>query len=377
MINKLQYLVLFILSLTFVACDDENSTTPDVDIVQQLDSVDVVLDTLSSALSTPWGMEFVNDGILITDKSGDLLFWDGQQITTISGTPAFRRVGQGGLLDVCKHPDFESNKLIYLCGSAGSNNSNLSTTLYRGELNGTTLSNVEELFSATPKNSSGLHFGARIVFDNSGYLFLGLGERLQMETAQELYNHNGTVIKLDDDGTVPEDNPFFNQDNAKPEIWTYGHRNVQGMAIHPETGEIWTHEHGPKGGDEINILKKGANYGWPLASFGIDYDGDIITQDTFVEGTERPIYYWVPSIAPCGMGFYNSDSIPQWKGSLFLGALAKQHLNRLTLSGNTVSSEERLLQGMARFRDVKQGPDGYLYVLTEAPGMLLRMRPKR
>ncbi|NNJ54835.1 MAG: PQQ-dependent sugar dehydrogenase [Bacteroidia bacterium] len=360
---------------TIVSCKDKSNAQPE-EINLGLDSADVALDTLYDGLSAPWGIEFVGENILITEKSGELLLWNGTTATTISGLPLFRRVGQGGLLDACKHPDYENNSIIYLCGSAGSSNTLVSTALYRGVLNGNALTNVELLFTAAPQNSSGAHFGSRILFDNSGMLFLSLGERNSMSTAQDLSNHNGCVIRLNDDGSIPSDNPFVNGNDAQNAIWTYGHRNVQGMTLHPESGEIWTHEHGPKGGEEVNILKKGANYGWPLASFGINYNGDIITKDTFVEGTERPVHYWVPSIAPCGMDFYYSDSIPQWKGNLFLGALAGKHLNMLTIVNNQVVSEERLLQNMARFRAVRQGPDGALYIITESPGMLLRLRPE-
>ena len=369
-------LAIFLTSLIAISSCKEKSTAKPDEITLGLDSVNVVLDTLYSGLSAPWGIEFIGKNILITDKSGDLLLWDGNSTTIITGVPSFRRIGQGGLLDVVKHPDFENNNFIYLCGSNGTSNASVSTTLYRGVLNGNNLSNVELLFTATPQNSSGAHFGSRILFDNDGLLYLSLGERNDIHSAQDLKNHNGTVIRINDDGSVPSDNPFINNSEAKNEIWTYGHRNVQGMTLHPTTGEIWTHEHGPKGGDEVNILSKGANYGWPLASFGINYNGQIITKDTFVEGTQLPLYYWVPSIAPCGMDFYYSDSIPQWKGNLFLGALAGKHLNMLTIKENRVVSEERLLQNMARFRAVRQGPDGALYILTEAPGMLLRLRPE-
>lgn len=375
--KKLTILSLFALSaFSFSSCSDNPEVREPVDIAKDLDPVEVVLDTLTTSLSAPWGLEFIGNDVLITDKSGDLLLWNGNNLITVTGTPTFRRVGQGGLLDVRKHPDFDNNKLIYLCGSAGPSSTEVSTTLFRAQLNGSSLSNFQLLFQADPQNSSGAHFGSRISFDRDGYLYLSLGERYDLQSAQDITNHNGSVIRLNDDGSIPNDNPFVRTPGAQQEIYTYGHRNVQGMAVHPTTGEIWTHEHGPRGGDEINILKPGANYGWPLATYGIDYNGGTITTDTFVEGTELPLYYWVPSIAPCGMDFYYSDSIPQWKGSLFLGALAGQHLNRLEIENNQVVNEERLLQNMARFRAVRQGPDGYLYAVTERPGMLLRFRPK-
>ncbi|MCB9245331.1 MAG: PQQ-dependent sugar dehydrogenase [Flavobacteriales bacterium] len=337
--------------------------------------VDLKLDTLQTGLSRPWSLEFVgHDSILLTDLSGKLTLWNNGSLTEISNVPSFVNLGQGGLLDVRRHPNFSQNKLIYFCGSTGTSSA-FSTTLFRARFDGNALTNVEQLFQATPMNSSGAHFGSRIAFDDAGHVFLSLGERNSIQTAQQRSNHNGCVVRLNDDGSIPSDNPFVSEPGAMPEIWTYGHRNVQGMAVEPSSGAIWTHEHGPKGGDEINILEKGANYGWPLASFGVNYNGSEITKDTFVEGTVLPIHYWVPSIAPCGMDFYTSDSIPQWKGDLFIGALAGQHLNRLSFSGNSVVNEERLLQGFGRFRAVRQGPDGYLYFLTEQPGMLLRFRP--
>ena len=374
--NQYVLVALIVLLAGISACNDGQKMDTPVDVNKDLEPVDVLLDTLLSNLNAPWGIEFIQENILITDKNGGLYIFNGDQLSQVTGVPEFRRVGQGGLLDVRKHPNFEQTGWIYLCGSAGPSNNNVSTALYRGVLNGNNLSSIELLFQAKPQNSSGAHFGSRIVFDNQGKLYLGLGERFDMQTAQDLSNHNGSVIRLNDDGTIPTDNPFINDNDAQNEIWTYGHRNIQGMTIHPTTGEIWTHEHGPKGGDEVNILKNGANYGWPLATYGIDYDGEIISNDTFVPGTELPVYYWVPSIAPCGMDFYYSDSIPQWKGSLFIGALAGKHLNRLEIENNLVLEEERLLQNLARFRAVRQGPDGYLYAVTEKPGMLLRFRPK-
>jgi glucose/arabinose dehydrogenase len=365
------FIAIPLFALVLVGGSDEK----DENLLVDLPPVGIKLDTLITGLNQPWGIELVDDKILITEKSGILYSWDGKELTRVNGLPQFVSLGQGGLLDVCKHPLFETNRLIYFCGSTGSLSA-ASTTLYRGKLNENELTEVEKLFQATPQNNSGAHFGSRIVFDNSGKVYLSLGDRGSMQTAQQLENHNGCVIRLNDDGSIPDDNPLVNTPNAKSEIWTYGHRNVQGMALNPITGDIWTHEHGPKGGDEVNILIKGANYGWPLASYGIDYNGDTITQDTFVAGTELPVHYWIPSIAPCGMSFYNADSIPQWKGNLFLGALAGKHVNRLVFSQNKVLEEQRLLQNMARFRAVKAGNDGYLYMVTEEPGMLLRFRPE-
>ncbi len=360
------------------SCQEDVPPTPDKQNPHALDSIDVQLDTLITGLNRPWGIEFIEDHqMLITERTGTLFLWDGNNLQAVTGLPnEIKAAGQGGLLDVRKHPQYETNKLIYFCGSAGTSAA-ISTTLYRGELNNGALTNAEKLFEATPKSTSGAHFGSRIVFDENGFLYLSLGERNNLTSAQDKSNHNGSVIRLNDDGSIPSTNPFFDEANSQKEIFTYGHRNVQGMSVHPTTGEIWTHEHGPQGGDEINILRSGNNYGWPIATYGINYNGDTISKDTHVAGTVLPIYYWIPSIAPCGMDFYNSDSIPQWKGDLFLGALAGKHLNHLRIENNTVVQEERLLQGIARFRSVRQGPDGYLYFTTEGPGMLMRFRPKR
>ena len=308
------WFILFL--LFFVACEDKgtNDKTP----VEQ----DVVLETLVTDLTNPWGLAFLTDGsLLITERPGKILHYDNGTVEIVGGVPDIIGVGQGGMLDIVAHPNFADNKLIYFTASVGSASA-FSTALFKAKFESNQLKDVIKLFQSDIKNNEDKHFGSRIVFDKDGFVFVSFGERGNSNSAQDLSNHNGTIIRLTDTGEVPQDNPFVSNPNAKPEIWSYGHRNVQGLALHPITGELWSHEHGPKGGDEINIVKKGANYGWPLATFGIDYDGSIISTDTTIAGAEDPVYYWVPSIAPCGMNFYNSDTIPQWKGSLFLGALA-------------------------------------------------------
>jgi len=359
-----------ILSLLFiVACEDD--VAGDKVPVEQ----DVILETLVTDLTNPWGLAFLTDGsLLITERPGKILHYDNGTVEIVVGVPDVIPIGQGGMLDIAAHPNFADNKLIYFTASVGSASA-FSTALFQAKFESNQLQDVKKLFQADIKNNMDRHFGSRIVFDKDGFVFVSFGERGNSNSAQDLANHNGTIIRLTDTGEVPHDNPFVSNPNAKPEIWSYGHRNVQGLALHPITGELWSHEHGPKGGDEINIIKKGANYGWPLATFGVDYDGSIISTDTTIAGAEDPVYYWVPSIAPCGMNFYNSDTIPQWKGSLFLGALAGKHLNRITIEDQRVISEERLFSGMARFRQMIQGPDGYLYFITENPGNLYRVRP--
>jgi glucose/arabinose dehydrogenase len=375
---KHAYSTILILLMTFSAivtvesCKDKDQ--PPVQEEKPLSPVALKLDTLLTNLQNPWGLEFLPDGsILIAEKSGKLLKYKDGSTVEITGLPVISASGQGGLMDLALHKDFENNGRLYFSASVNGATS-ISTALFMAKINGNQLENVQKLFQADPQTSSTLHFGSRIVLKD-GYVYLCLGERNDPPQAQNTSNHSGCVIRMHDDGRIPDDNPYNGKSGFKDEIWTYGHRNPQGMALNPKNGEIWLHEHGPKGGDEINILKKGGNYGWPLASFGVNYNGSTITPDTFVDGTILPIYYWVPSIAPCGMTFYDSDVIPQWKGNLFLGALAGNHLNRLEISGNKVAKEERLLQNQGRFRVVKQGRDGFLYFATETPGRLYRYRP--
>jgi len=366
------YLMLFLFgaSIAFYSCED-NGEPPQL----PRGPVELKLDTVLTNLQNPWGLEFLPDGsVLIAEKIGKLLKFKDGKTTEITGLPAISSSGQGGLMDLALHKDFETNGKLYFSASVKGATS-ISTALFVAKINGNTLEDVQKLFQADPQTSSTLHFGSRIVLKD-GYVYLCLGERNDPPQAQNTNNHSGCVIRLHEDGRIPDDNPFKGKPGYKEEIWTYGHRNPQGMTLNPLIGEIWLHEHGPKGGDEINVLEKGGNYGWPLATFGVNYNGSTITPDTFVQGTILPIYYWVPSIAPCGMVFYNSDVIPQWKGNLFLGALAGSHLNRLEISGKKVVKEERLLLYKGRFRVVKVGRDGFLYFATETPGVLYRYRPR-
>jgi len=374
--NTYSTILILLMSLSAIVtvegCKDKDQ--PPVQEEKPLSPVALKLDTLLTNLQNPWGLEFLPDGsILIAEKSGKLLKYNDGSTIEITGLPAISTSGQGGLMDLALHKDFANNGRLYFSASVNGGTS-ISTALFMAKINGNQLENVQKLFQADPQTSSTLHFGSRIVLKD-GYVYLCLGERNDPPQAQNTSNHSGCVIRLHDDGRIPDDNPYRGQSGFRDEIWTYGHRNPQGMALNQQSGEIWLHEHGPKGGDEINILQKGGNYGWPLATFGVNYNGSTITPDTFVEGTILPIYYWVPSIAPCGMTFYDSDVIPQWKGNLFLGALAGNHLNRLEISGKKVTKEERLLQNQGRFRVVKQGRDGFLYFATETPGRLYRYRP--
>ena len=335
-------------------------------------------EVLAEGLESPWSMAFLPDGrILIAERPGRLrVFSNGKlQETLITGLPKIWAHGQGGLLDVVLHPNYNDNGWIYLAYSTNEGNVG-STAIARAKLLGDELIELEELFRGDPFTDLQYHFGCRIVFEDENTFYFTIGDRGEMNNAQLLSNHNGKVHRLNDDGSIPEDNPFVGRPDAKPEIWNYGHRNIQGMALHPESKVLWTHEHGPKGGDEVNIEQKGENYGWPIATYGINYNGTIITDNTSLPGIIDPIHYWVPSIAPCGMTFVTSERYPHWNNNLLVGALAGMHIQRLVFDvNNQVVHTEKLLDRYARFRDLRQGPDGYIYVLTEGPGQVLRLLP--
>lgn len=341
--------------------------------------LDFKIDTLIYGdLVQPWGVAFIDEeNALITEKSGKLIHYNKGNYRFIEGLPKIDDYGQGGLLDIITHPNYINNRMIYFTAVIKENDLNIyRTALFEALYDSSKIKNVKMIFAANNKSDSGAHFGSRIVIDSSNYIYFSLGDRGEMNSAQDLSNNNGSIIRLNINGEIPVDNPFFNNENINPEIWSYGHRNVQGLAIDPMTNDLWAHEHGPKGGDELNRIKRGANYGWPLATYGINYDGSIITSDTTIEGAEDPVYYWVPSIAPCGMNFYVSDKIKSFQNSLFIGALAGKHIVQIKLFDKKVLSERKLLEGTARFRQVIQGPDGFLYFVTENPGMFGRLIPK-
>lgn len=329
-------------------------------------------------LDHPWSMVFLPDGeILVSERPGTLRrIHNGELLKApVSGLPEIEEHGQGGLLGLALHPQFAANRWLYFA-YAGQGKGGYSTHLARGQYQDGALSKVQTLFEATPKSFAGQHFGGRIVFDRAGYLYLTLGDRGERDNAQMLENHAGSLIRLHDDGRIPADNPFANTPAAKPEIYNYGHRNMQGIALHPQTGQIWTCEHGPQGGDEINIERAKANYGWPVITYGEEYGGgDVGTGITAKEGMEQPVLYWTPSIAPSGMTFYSGDKYPGWQGSLLVGSLKFERVSRVTLDGDRFVSEENLLDhAIGRIRDIQQAPDGYLYVLTdEGNGGLYRL----
>jgi len=335
--------------------------------------------TLSRGLEQPWSMAFLPDGrMLITERPGRLrVFANGRlEPTPLAGVPRVAATSQGGLLDVCLHPAFAQNRVLYLSYSAEGAGGN-ATTVARAELGEGGLQGLTVIFEAVPRAPGGLHFGSRIAFDRAGLMYVSAGERYTKPRAQNLGDLGGKVARLKDDGSVPADNPFVGRTGARPEIFSYGHRNPQGLAMHPVTGRIWEVEHGPRGGDELNILKPGANYGWPLATHGIDYDGSIISPNKSLPGMEDPLRVWTPSISPCGLCFYTGDKFPAWKGSLFTGGLSAYALFRLELDGERVIGEERLIEGQLPYiRDVRQGPDGLLYLVTHSDdGGLFRLDP--
>jgi glucose/arabinose dehydrogenase len=339
--------------------------------------------TVAGALNSPWSLAFLPDGrMLVTERPGRMRIVgrDGKLSSPVTGLPKVLARGQGGLHDVILDRDFARNNTIYFCYAAPVSGGG-QTAMARARLidEGTPrLADVRVIFQQEGPPSSGNHYGCRIVQARDGNLFLTTGDHFRYrDEAQNLGNHLGKVIRVTPDGTVPPDNPFVKRAGAKPEIWSYGHRNMQGAALHPESGKLWTHEHGPRGGDEINIPQAGKNYGWPVIGYGIDYSGARIHKGTQQAGMEQPIKYWVPSIAPSGMAFYTGNLFPEWRGNLFVGALAAGLLVRLEISGEKVGREERMLQNLReRIRDVRQGPDGALYLLTDnSPGRVLRVSP--
>jgi glucose/arabinose dehydrogenase len=335
---------------------------------------------ITSDLEHPWGFAFLPDGrMLLTERPGRLRIISNGRLNPqpVSGLPEIAASGQGGLLDVALHPNFTKNNLVYLSYSAA-DQGKAGTEVLRGKLQDHQLLNVETIFRMQPKSKGSRHFGSRLVFDRDGYLFITLGDRGDRPRAQKPDDHAGSVIRLHDDGRIPSDNPFVGKHGWKAEKYTLGHRNMQGAAIHPETGLLWTQEHGPQGGDEVNVIRPGVNYGWPVITYGVNYGfGTKIGEGTHKTGMAQPVYHWVPSIAPSGMAFYNGSKFPKWNGNLFIGALKDQMLARLVLDGEKIVHEERLLKNMfGRIRDVRQGPDGYLYLLTdENNGMLIRIEP--
>ncbi|MCL4149500.1 UNVERIFIED_CONTAM: hypothetical protein GTU68_004782 [Idotea baltica] len=315
--------------------------------------------------------------MLITEKSGELIHFKNGVKIEIGGVPEIYKRGQGGLLDIIVHPHFKENSFVYFSyASQDGEGDGGNTAIMRAKLVDNSLTETKLLYKAGPNTTKGQHFGSRLAFDNEGYLYFSVGDRGNRdENPQDITKDGGKIYRLNDDGSIPNDNPFINEPNAKKAVFSFGHRNPQGMFKHPETGEIWTHEHGPQGGDEINIIKKGLNYGWPKISYGINYSGTSFTDNTSLPGMEQPLFYWVPSIAPSGFAMVSSDKYPDWKGNLLVGSLKFQYLERLVLDNDKVVKREKLFEGLGRVRSVAQAQDGFIYVGIENLG-IVKVVPK-
>lgn len=345
------------------------------------ENITISLDTIATGFESPWGFaQLPNGDFLITDRVGVLYLVDSKRNKTmIKNTPKALAEGQGGLLDIELHPKYAENGWIYISYSKfkEENNEKLTTTaIVRGKIKNNELTEVQEIFEASPYTQTKHHFGSRIKFDKKGYLYFTVGERgMEKVFPQSTENDNGKVHRLNDDGSIPKDNPFVGKDKSKESIYSFGHRNPQGLAVNSLTGEIWENEHGPRGGDEINIIRKGANYGWPVISYGINYDGKPITDISKKEGMEQPETYFTPSIAPSGMTFVAGNKYPAWKNSILVGSLRFNYLDRSIMKGNKITGHEKLLVNLGRMRNIEMGTDGYLYVGVENPGMVFRLMP--
>lgn len=352
------------------------STFVSTDTIRSLDLTFVLEEVVGENLNIPWGLaQLPNGDLLVTDKRGQLYQVRNRVMTLIEGVPPVVMRGQGGLMDVILHPNFEKNKLIYISYADGESSNAINTTIARAELKDGKLVRLEKIFHATPDSNSGVHFGCRMFFDKDGYLFFSIGERGRMQNAQDLTNHSGKIHRLHADGSIPKDNPFVKTPGAMGSIWSYGHRNPQGLIYDERTGTIWENEHGPKGGDELNIIRKGLNYGWPVVSFGINYDGTILTPDTTKAGLERPVHYWIPSIGPSSLAKVSSPRYPGWEGDFLSGSLSFEYLERTIMRNNRVIGSEKLLPKIGRVRHVLQAPDGFIYITVERSGKVYRLAP--
>ena len=358
-----------IVFITFVACAQQTESEVKAEVALNLNYTTKIV---VPDLNIPWGMTFLPDNsILITEKSGELIhFKDGNKIM-IEAVPKVYPRGQGGLLDIKLHPNYKDNGWIYLSYSSKKGDGDGgNTAITRAKLSGNMLVEKQLIYKASPNTKKGQHWGSRMEFDNSGYLYFSIGDRGNRDlNPQDITKDGGKIYRLNDDGSIPNDNPFVNSSNAKTAIYSYGHRNPQGIIKNPFTGAIWINEHGPQGGDEINIIEKGKNFGWPIISYGINYNGSSFTDITAKEGMEQPLFYWVPSIAPSSITFVNSDIYPQWKGSILVGSLKFKYLERLVLEDNKVIKREKLFEDIGRIRNVLQAPNGYIYLAIEGKGI--------
>lgn len=393
MLRTVMFTLFLSTSALVTACQGDQFTVEPVDTPEfSEEPFEVILPSVSSEehefrvvrilrdLNHPWSVSWLPDGrMLVTERSGRLLLAEGDQAVPVGGLPEIQSQGQGGLLDVVVHPDYDTSGWIYFTYTAGEGNQT-AVVLMRAKLNGTSLTDREELFRESQAKNPGRHYGSRIAFPGDGTLFFTIGDRGQRTPSQDLGDPAGSTLRLNEDGTIPSDNPFVNDPDVRPEIYSYGHRNAQGMAIHPETGAVWQHEHGPRGGDALNVIRAGNNYGWPVATYGRNYGtmtriGIEPHEDPAIT---NPITWWEPtSIAPSGMAFYYDGPFTVWKGDLFIGALGQRHLLRLVLDGEEVIHQEKMLDGdLGRIRDVRTGPDGFIYLLTDqSNGGLYRVEP--
>ncbi|NND04925.1 MAG: PQQ-dependent sugar dehydrogenase [Saprospiraceae bacterium] len=365
--NKaLPYIVFSLLMLPMLSCSQ------DIDFPSS--PLQISYEPINTDFNNPWSFLFLPDGsMLVTEKTGELYHViDGvKNPQPIAGLPDIYVRGQGGLMDLELHPNYEENGWIYLSyGFSTNNQKGGNTTVARARLSDHTLTDFSVIFKASPVSRKGQHWGGRLEFDTEGFLYISVGDRgARDENPQTLDNSNGKIHRIHDDGTIPTDNPFVGQASAVSSIFSYGHRNPQGLALQKSTGLLWSHEHGPKGGDELNVIRAGNNYGWPVITYGRNYSGTIITKETEREGMEQPSYYWVPSIAPCGMTFVDSDIYPEWQGSVLIGSLKFNYIHRCTIDGETIVAHEKVVEDIGRVRTVRQGPDGYIYASVEGKGL--------
>ncbi|GMQ31258.1 PQQ-dependent sugar dehydrogenase [Algoriphagus confluentis] len=371
-----------VLFSTATACGPTDSETqptplPNLEFTTQTEKMTVKVDTLYTGFQNPWGMTWLADGrMLVTERKGEILIFKEDKYTgeKVTGLPAIYASGQAGLLDITTHPNHAQNGWIYISYAKPVGNGG-ATTIARFKLSGNAIADFEELIVTTPAWNGGTHYGSRIVFDRENYLYFSNGERGSQNNAQDLKNSHGKIHRIHDDGKIPADNPFINTPGAVSSIWTYGNRNPQGLYFDLESNRLWEVEHGPRGGDELNLLEKGKNYGWPVITYGINYNGTPITDITEKEGMEQPVKYWTPSIATCGMTMVTSDRYPAWKGNILVAALAGTHIARVEMNGINASGEEKLFPGIGRVRQVSQSPDGYIYAVMEGPGLLIKLLP--
>lgn len=382
---EIRSLVIFIREMNAKAEKAERKNVESHDGVFKTEAESFRVEKVVDGLDIPWSVAFMPDGrMLITERGGDLRFADdGKLSPPVKGTPKVWARGQGGLLEVALHPDYEKNGWIYLGFSEkgsekDSNRDTGMTKIVRGKIKNNRWVDEEVIFEVPPRfhTSSGVHFGTRFVFQD-GYLYFAIGDRGRQNNAQDITRPNGKIHRIHDDGRIPKDNPFYGKPDAYESIWTYGNRNPQGLDTHPETGDIWEAEHGPRGGDEINLIKKGINYGWPVITYGMNYNGTPITDKTHAPGMEQPMLYWVPSIAVCGIDFYDGDKFPGWKNNLFAGGLASRELHRLVIEDDKIVKDEIVLKGLGKVRDIASGPDGYLYLVLNSPDEIVRLEPAK